>query len=70
MIWGAIVGKHGGNEKLALKSIDRGDVIPFPNPKDPSKMLYRMDKVVITNSAFNEHQKRMQGVGEQEGLAQ
>ena len=38
VIWGVVVGMHGGHEKLAQESLANGDVTAIRHPKDPSRL--------------------------------
>ena len=53
VIWGVVLGMHGGSEKLAQESVHRGDITAFRHPHDPSRMMYRVESFKISNSAFS-----------------
>ena len=43
MCWGQMVGTHGGNEKVTLESLKRGDIVRTRNP-DTNKVEYATAK--------------------------
>ena len=45
MAWGPMVGLHGGNERVALEGLKRGDIIKVKNEKT-GKMEYAIGKTL------------------------
>jgi hypothetical protein len=63
MAWGPMVGMHGGNERVALESLDRGDIVKVINPKTGKTeyamsttertLPYYIDKHICTKIVYN-----------------
>ena len=50
LIWGEVVGRRGGDEKLAKESLAKGDVVAFRHPKDPSKIRYKIEQLKYSST--------------------
>ena len=44
LIWGEVVGRHGGNVQLAEQSLRMGDVVAFRHPKNPNLIRFRIEE--------------------------